>query len=163
MKVLGIDPGTTRIGYGFISAIRSKMNVLEHGVLEIQAVSKTQRILELGNRFSLLIQKLKPDLAGLEMLYFAKNQKTALSVSEARGMLLYLLMHEKIPVIECRPGDVKLTVAGYGLADKKAVAKMVYATLAIQNIPGHDDITDALAVAITAATRYRTSQLENSA
>ncbi len=150
MKILGIDPGSTRIGYGLIERGAS-LTLLEYGVLEIKAVSADKRIHELSLRFKKLLEKFAPDLAGIETLYFSKNQKTALSVAESRGVLMLCLIERGIPVKEFRPGDVKLAVANYALADKIAVAKMVKKILGIEGITGHDDASDALAIAITAA------------
>jgi crossover junction endodeoxyribonuclease RuvC len=154
MKILGIDPGTTRIGYGFIKSSNT-LTMLACGLIEVQAKTHQARILELGKRFIELIQELQPDIAGVESLYFSKNQKTALSVSEARGILLHLLLQQNVSIFECRPQEVKLAVTGYGAADKKMVAKMVKKTLGVDSIPGHDDITDALAIAITTAGKYK--------
>jgi len=149
MKILGIDPGTTRIGYGIIRK-RSDLELINYGVIEIKARDSFGRLFELGNRLVDLIDEHKPDLAGVEKLYFAKNQKTALSVSEARGVIIYTLLKKNIEVREFRPGDVKLAVANYGLAEKQAVAIMVKKILKIDSLKGHDDASDALAIAITA-------------
>ncbi len=150
MKILGLDPGTTRIGYGLIEK-QSGLKLIDYGVIEIESKTETGKIMELGERLGQLINDYQPDWAGVEKLYFAKNQKTALAVSQARGVILYLLMKNQIPIYECRPAEVKKAVTNYGFADKKAVAKMVKIILGISTITGHDDASDALAIAITAA------------
>ncbi len=151
MRILGIDPGTVRLGYGLIEKTR-ELKLLTYGVLEIKnKQSEPAKIFELGKKLSELIDELKPDLAGVEKLYFAKNQKTAMLVSQARGVILHLLTQRSIPIRELRPGDVKIAVTNYGLADKGAVARMVKQILKIPDLRGYDDASDALAIAIAAA------------
>jgi len=154
MKILGIDPGSVRIGYGLIEE-KSGLALLDYGVLEIQSRESKSRIQELSKEFKKLIARLSPDIAGVETLYFAKNQKTALSVAESRGILMLTLLEQGIPVTEFRPGDVKLAVANHALADKIAVATMVQKILAVPKLTGYDDASDALAIAITAAQTHR--------
>lgn len=154
MKILGLDPGTTRIGYGLIES-RPGLKLINYGVIEVRAKTETGKLLELGDRLTRIIADYRPDWAGVEKLYFAKNQKTALAVSQARGVMIYLLMKNKIPVYECRPADVKKAVTGYGFADKKAVAKMVKIILGVTAITGPDDASDALAIAITTANNCK--------
>ncbi|TSC66970.1 MAG: crossover junction endodeoxyribonuclease RuvC [Parcubacteria group bacterium Gr01-1014_73] len=154
MRILGIDPGTTRLGYGLIEKGR-ELKLLTYGVLEIKGKrGEPAKIFELGKKLAELIDELKPDLAGVEKLYFAKNQKTAMLVSQARGVILHLLVQKNIPVRELRPGDVKIAVTNYGLADKKAVARMTAKILKIEGFHGYDDASDALAVAIAAAYHH---------
>ncbi len=151
MKVLGIDPGTTRIGYGFIESTDWKL--IAYGVLEVTGEDEIEKIADLGGKFSKLLISLAPDVAGVEGLFFGKNRKTALAVSQARGVILSFLAQAKIPIRECRPAEVKLSVAGYGAADKAAVAAMVKKTLHIEHLEGYDDASDALAIAIATAAR----------
>ena len=153
MRILGIDPGTTRIGYGLIEKSR-ELKLLRYGIIEVRAKGGAEKILELAEKFSALIEELEPQAAGVEKLYFAKNQKTALQVSEARGIIMHLLLKRNIAVKEFRPGDVKQAITNYGLADKKAVAKMVKKILGLEDLKGHDDASDALAIAITTAYSY---------
>ncbi len=151
MKILGIDPGTTRVGFGLIEYERSRVQLLEYGVLEITGQTEIEKLSELARLFKALLQKTKPELASLEKLFFSKNQKTALSVSQARGVLILLLSEQKIPIVEYQPRTVKQSVTSYGLADKKAVRKMVARILNIDTVLGYDDASDALAIALTAA------------
>jgi len=156
MRVLGIDPGTNRIGYGLVSSSKNTLTAIAHGVIEIPPKTETQhRIKSLGDQFSQLLKNLKPTHIGIESLFFSKNKKTALSVAEARGVLLFLALQCNVPVIECQPNKVKMAVTNYGNADKRAVAKMVRKILRIPEIEGRDDASDALAVAITAANEFR--------
>ena len=151
MKILGVDPGTNRIGYGLITDRPLKM--IDYGVLEIKDSSR-KKFLTLAERFTKLLDKLKPDLAAVEKIYFAKNQKTAMEVAQARGIIIYLLLKKKIAIAEYGPQEVKSAVTGYGLADKKAVAKLTAKILQIDQLRGHDDASDALAIAITAVNNY---------
>src|SRR3989344_1406386 len=112
MKILGVDPGTRRIGYGLIRKSKD-LELLDYGVIEVMAKDESARRVELAEKFFGLVRKFKPDLAGVEKLYFASNQKTALAVSEARGVLIHILTQNRIPVREYRPADVKQTLTNY--------------------------------------------------
>ena len=150
MLILGIDPGTTRVGFGLIKKDHG-LKLVKCGLLKIKSKEKNGRLLELENSFRRLIKKEKPDLAAIEKLYFMKNQKTGLEVAEARGVLILNIIKAKIPFVEFSPSQIKNSVAGYGLADKKAVAGMCAKILGIDKINGFDDVSDALATAITAS------------
>ena len=152
MITLGIDPGTSRIGYGLINS-GNNLKLIDCGLIEIfdKSISKFS---SLADRFEKLIKKTNPDLVALEKIYFARNQKTAIEVAQARGILILLTLQNKIRLIEYGPVEIKQAVTGYGLADKKSVAKMVSRILKIDKIKGPDDISDAVAIAITAAVRY---------
>lgn len=151
MKILGVDPGTSRIGYGLIND--RPLELLDYGVLEISEKT-SKKFLLLAEKFEKLILEAKPDGAVIEKIYFAKNQKTAIEVAQARGILLFLLLKNKIPVKEYGPQEIKNAVTGYGLADKKAVAKIVSKLLKAE-LKGYDDASDALAIAITGVNMLR--------
>jgi len=151
MKILGIDPGTSRIGYGLITD--RPLKLIDYGVLEINEKTN-KKFLLLAEKFDKLINDLKPDAAAIEKIYFAKNQKTAIEVAQARGIMIFSLLKNKIPVAEYGPQEIKRAVTNYGLADKKAVAKMVSKMLNIEQLRGYDDASDALAIAITAINHY---------
>ncbi len=150
MKILGIDPGSARIGYGLIKKNKSNFDFIDAGLLEIISKDKNLRLLDLEKSFSSLLKKEKPDLVSMEKLYFYKNMKTAIEVSQSRGVLTFLVIKNKIPLLEYTPSEVKLMITGYGMADKKSVAKTVEKILRINKISDYDDVTDALAIAITA-------------
>jgi crossover junction endodeoxyribonuclease RuvC len=149
MRILGIDPGTNRIGYGFIEKRGGSLRLIDFGLLEI-AEKSNKKFLELAEKIEKLIRTKKPDLAALEKLYFSKNRKTAIEVAQSRGILLFLLLKNKIPVIEYSPSEIKKQITGYGLNDKSAVARMVDKILKT-NLNVVDDVTDAIAVAISAS------------
>ncbi len=151
MIILGIDPGSTRAGYGLIKKEKGGLKFLKAGLLKVSAENKNQRLVDLEKSFSDLLKKEKPDLAVLETIYFMKNLKTAVEVAQARGVLTLTIVKHKIPLLECSPLKIKQGVTGYGRADKKAVAKMVSRILKINNPGWLDDVTDALAAAIVGA------------
>lgn len=161
MKILGIDPGTSRIGFGLIEATGPNLELLTYGIIEAKDKTITGKITELSTQFRKLLLETTPDFAAVEKLFFAKNQKTALDVAQARGVILSLLLEKGIPLAEYAPNEVKIQVTGYGLADKQGVAKMVKTILKVSELPGHDDASDALAVAITAANFLKLQQRQN--
>ena len=147
--ILGIDPGTTRIGYGVISKRGSSLNLLACGLIEPGREKSRFKNLEKG--LSSLIKKHKPDLAAVEKLYFSKNKKTAMAVAESRGIILFILNKYNLKTLEFNPNDVKSTVTGRGNSDKKTVARYVCMTLGVEKVNGPDDVSDALAIAIRAS------------
>lgn len=155
MKILGIDPGSTRVGYGLIKKEKNSLKFIRAGLLKITAKNKNQKLVDLEKSFSQLLKKEKPDLVALEKLYFVKNLKTALEVSQSRGVLVLVILKNKLPLIEISPSEVKLMVSGDGRASKKAVAKMVGYFLKINTAKQIDDISDALALAIAADSLSR--------
>jgi len=161
MKILGVDPGSTRVGYGIIKKESGDLKFIAAGLLKIFSKDKNQRLLELEKSFSQLLKKEKPDLAILEKLYFMRNLKTALEVAQSRGVLTLIITKYKIPLLEYTPLEIKLAVTGYGMADKKAVAKMVAKILKINKISKYDDVSDALAAAITGAQSLALNKLVN--
>ena len=152
MKILGIDPGSTRIGYGLIEKSGSELKFIKAGLLKINSKDKCERLVDLEKSFLELLKKERPDLAVMEKLYFVKNQKTGLEVAQSRGILTLLITKSKIPLMEFTPLEIKQGVTGYGMADKKSVAKMVAKILKIDKINKYDDATDALAGAITGSS-----------
>lgn len=155
MKILGIDPGTTRVGYGLIETKGSAVKFIDCGLLKINSKNKEERLLELGESFEKLLKKVKPDLVGIEKLFFMKNIKTGIDVAQARGVLSYLAIKNKVLVVEIAPTEVKLNICGYGSADKKSVEKMVCRILGLKKIEGPDDVSDAIAIAIVAASNLK--------
>lgn len=155
MKILGIDPGTTRIGFGLIESQGNSLKLLDCGLLKIEAKDKHERLLDLAKSFEELLKKEKPDLVVFEKLFFMKNIKTGLDVAQARGVLLYMTLKNKFEYLEFAPSEVKSFICGIGNADKKMVCKMVCRVLNIDEIVGPDDISDAVAIAICGANTRR--------
>lgn len=147
MRILGIDPGTTRIGYGLIED-GGGLRLLECGLLSGEGIPSEERLVSLEKNLVRLIEKLEPDLVCVEKLFFTKNKKTALEVSEARGVIILAIRRLGLKVLEFTPSEIKSAVAGNGRADKKEVEGAVCMTLGVGSIPGPDDVSDALAVAL---------------
>jgi len=155
MIILGIDPGTATTGYGVLKKGRgNEFEVLDFGVIKTSSKNRdSERLLETQKDLEKIIKKFKPTLAGVEKLYFETNVKTAMTVSQARGVVLLTLEKHKINLHEFTPLQVKSTICGYGKADKKQVQYMVQKTLALKNIPKPDDAADALAIALCAGLK----------
>lgn len=153
MIILGIDPGTRRIGYGAIESERGKYKLLEAGILKIESKDDRGSLLETKKRLEALIKKWKPGVFAIEKLYFAKNQKTAIAVAQARGAIILSAIESGLEIRELDPSEVKSGVAGYGNADKKAVFKMVKLILGLPELDILDDASDALAIAIVGSRK----------
>lgn len=151
MIILGIDPGTATTGWGVIKKTK-KLNWVKHGLITTPAnLSTAERLVRLNKEISSLIKKYKPSIAAVEDIFFFKNLKTAIKVSQARGVILLAISKSKIPIVEYTPLQVKQAVACYGRAEKIQVQKMVKALLNLKEIPKPDDAADALAIAICCA------------
>jgi crossover junction endodeoxyribonuclease RuvC len=148
---LGIDPGTRRIGYGLVRREGNKLIFVAAGILKIKSADDISALEETKKGADALMKKYRPAAVGIEKLFFAKNQKTALAVAQARGVILLSAREQGIPIKEYAPNEVKLGVTGYGFADKNAVLKMVRLTLGKRDIKVIDDASDALALAIMVA------------
>lgn len=153
MVILGIDPGTRRIGYGVIKASYGNVKLVDAGILAIRSVDDPEALVETKKQLGALIKKFKPARLAIEKLYFAKNQKTALQVAQARGVILLVATEHGLTAEEYGPNEIKSGVTGYGLADKKAVLKMVRLILKEPALDVIDDASDALAIAIVASRR----------
>ncbi len=153
MTIIGIDPGTTRIGFGVISEQGGKLNLIDYGIIEGRAKQQISVcILENCQKLSKIIKKYKPKVAGIEKIFFAKNIKTGIDVAQSRGALILELAKAGIKIKELSPSEIKSSVTGYGLADKKSVSKVAAMILGIKDgLKGYDDASDAVAIAIATA------------
>lgn len=152
MIVLGIDPGTTRIGFGVVRVSGNLFTHIESGILDIgDAKTNPERLRKISIALEKLIKKTKPSRVGVEKLFFSKNKKTALSVAEARGVIIETITKHNVPLYEFAPNEIKLAVTGSGNSSKMAVAKMVSLILTMDTRGLLDDATDALAIAIASA------------
>ncbi|MSR73671.1 MAG: crossover junction endodeoxyribonuclease RuvC [Candidatus Pacebacteria bacterium] len=154
MRILGIDPGSSRIGFGVIKKEGSKLSLITTGVIEIPKGVAAEKLNALAVEFKKLLTESKPHAIGIEKLFFSKNVKTGIEVAQARGLLLHLAS-ATAPVYEFTPQQVKVATTNYGGADKKAVARMVAMILAVPPLRILDDATDALAIAIATAGTHR--------
>ncbi|HUX35655.1 MAG TPA: crossover junction endodeoxyribonuclease RuvC [Candidatus Paceibacterota bacterium] len=155
MIVIGIDPGTARVGYGVIKKECGKISFLDAGILKIIPSKKQYVLLQIKKELDSLFKKWRPEIVGVERVYFSKNQKTAMSVAEARGVIVLAVLEAGIEIKECSPNEVKSGLTGYGHADKRGIAKMVNLALGTPSLKIIDDASDALAIAIFAAGTLR--------
>lgn len=157
MIILGIDPGSHKIGYGVIQKSNSKLESLDYGCLEFFTANNkdNSNLVDLYDEVSSLIKKWRPDLVSIEKLFFFKNAKTAFKVSEARGVILLAAAQKSLAIKEFTPLQVKQAVSSYGRAQKKEVQKMIKLILNLAKDPQPDDAADALAVAICCAHSHR--------
>lgn len=153
MIIMGIDPGTAIIGFGVLKKTKKQdLKVIDYGLITTPAdLSTAERLNKLHKELNSLIKKHKPDIVAVEDIFFFKNLKTAIKVSQARGVILLTAAKLKIPIFECTPLQVKQAITSYGRAEKIQVQKMVKTLLNLKEIPKPDDAADALAVAICCA------------
>lgn len=155
MRFLGIDPGIAIVGFGFIDKTGSKLTPVQYGCIQTEAhTPDEERLLHVYEAMLQLIDKYKPDAVALEKLFFNRNVTTAMSVSQARGVLILAAIQRGLPIAEYTPMQVKQAIVGYGKAEKRQVQEMVRMYLKLQAIPKPDDVADALAVAICHAHSY---------
>lgn len=155
MIILGIDPGTRRMGFGVIEKNGSSINLLDAGILEIKSTKDADALGEIKTGLEKIISSYKPAILAIEKLYFSKNQKTALQVAEARGVALLAGKENGLKILEFSPNEIKSALTGYGSADKKSVLKMVSLRLKKPDFKIIDDASDALAAAIVASDQLR--------
>lgn len=153
MTIIGIDPGTTQIGYGVIEKRGSKYKHRESKTIKVTSKNTKERLKELEDKMSNIVENINPDKIGVEKIFFSKNRKTAIKVAQARGVILLTLSKTSVPLFEISPSEVKSSVTGDGNASKDAVAKMVGHFLNIDTESLGPDTTDALAIAIAASTK----------
>lgn len=150
MLVLGIDPGLAITGYGLVQTDDNSDYVcITYGVVTTKAgLSDAERLEILYNELTQLVLLHRPDSSAVEKLFFQKNVKTAISVGQARGVVMLTLAQGSLPISEYTPNEIKQTVCGYGNASKTQVQRMVQTLLRLPELPKPDDAADALAVAI---------------
>lgn len=162
MKIFGIDPGTATTGWAVVeeknltssrSAGFQRMNKNPHliacGCINTSNLkTDAERLVEIGKDINSLIKKYQPTEAAIEDLFFFKNFKTAITVAQARGVILYKIKKNKIPLFAYTPLQVKQALTGYGRAEKKQIQKMIKNILRLKRVPKPDDAADAAAIAI---------------
>ena len=152
MLVLGIDPGTAICGWGVVRQEGSRIQAVDYGAVQTSATLATaDRLAVLYNGVDALIKQYRPEVVGVEQLFFNKNVSTAMTVGQARGVILLAAALNGARVLECTPLQVKQAVVGYGKATKEQVIYMTQKLLCLPAKPHPDDVADALAVAICTA------------
>lgn len=160
MKVLGIDPGYGRCGVAVVEKVSGKEVLLYSDCIETSSKDDfSDRLAAVADGCTRLMREHSPDCVAMERLYFTSNQKTAMRVAEVRGALLNTAALAGIPVFEYTPGQIKSASAGYGGADKAAVARMLHALLKIDKKIKYDDEYDAIAVGVTHIAHSRATPL----
>jgi len=155
MMILGLDPGSHKTGYGIIKNDANDFSLVDYGCFITSTKETTaQRLCCLEKALTNLLKKFSPDLAAVEDLFFFKNHKTAVRVSQARGVILLALAKKNIPIQEPKPLEIKQALTGYGRAEKCQVQKMVAHFLKLEKPIKSDDAADALAAAICCAHNY---------
>lgn len=152
MIILGVDPGTATTGFGVIEWKKAKAKFISAGVITTKPdIDMPQRLLVIQKELGQLIEEYKPAQVAVELLYFATNVTTAMTVGQARGVVIVTAAAAKLPVYEYTPLQVKQAITGYGRAEKKQIQQMVKTMLGLDDIPKPDDAADGLAIAITHA------------
>lgn len=156
---MGVDPGLATTGYSFIKKSRlkkKKPQVIDWGCIKTEpGLPAGERLKIINNELNKLIKKHNPQVLAVENLYFFKNLKTAMPVSQAKGVILFTAAKKKIPVYEFSPLQVKMKITGYGRAEKDEVQKKIQRLLNLKKLPkekkidnAKDDAIDALGIAL---------------
>lgn len=160
MLALGIDPGTAIVGYGLVRELSDgALQPVAYDVITTPAgMPMWERLEIIYDGLTAILRQYRPDRVGVEEMFFAKNVTTAITVAQARGVIMLALHQARIPIAEYKPNAVKQSLTGYGAADKRQMQEMVRLMLGLDKIPKPDDAADALAIAITDlhSARYNT-------
>ena len=149
MRILGLDPGFNRTGFGVVEVEGTKLKHIWHGLCETPAGQPfTERLILLREAVRSCLERFQPAVACVEALFFQRNVKTALTVGMARGVILLTVAEAGVRLVELTPSQVKQGIAGWGAADKKQMQGMVMRLLKLVEPPRPDDVADALALAI---------------
>jgi crossover junction endodeoxyribonuclease RuvC len=156
MRILGIDPGTGILGFGLIDNEGDKIKLIDAGVIRTPVHHPdADRLLIIYDELKQIIEEFKPDIMSVEKLFFARNVTTAMTVAQARGVVLLLGMQYKLKLHEFTPMQIKQAITGYGKADKVQMQEMVKVLLKLKSTPQPDDAADALAAAICCSMSVR--------
>lgn len=152
MRILGVDPGTGILGFGVIEIKNSQTQLIDGGVIRTPVKQDDAvRLQTIYDELTDIIAKTKPTIMSVEKLFFARNVTTAMTVAQARGVVLLTGMQAGLKIYEYTPMQIKQAITGYGRADKKQMQEMVRLLLSLKEIPKPDDAADALAAALTHA------------
>jgi crossover junction endodeoxyribonuclease RuvC len=151
MKIISIDPGYERLGLAIIEKEKNQKEVLlfSECFKTSAKLPHHERLALIGDRIKEVIKKWKPEQLATEKLFFAGNQKTALLVSEARGVILYTGSSLGLEIFEYRPNEIKIAITGYGSAEKKQIMDMTRKLIKIDSKTNSDDELDAIAIGLT--------------
>lgn len=162
MVILGIDPGYAIVGYGILDYRNNHFSIVTFGAITTQAGMPFNRRLEIiYDELNELIERYNPSAMSIEKLFYNNNAKTVIDVSQARGVIMLSAQKHELPVFEYTPLQVKQSVVGYGMAEKKQVQEMTRRILNLEKVPKPDDTADALAMAICHAHTSGSSAVGN--
>ncbi len=162
MIIMGIDPGTARIGWAVVESDGGRVAARSYGCITTTAdASEAMRLKTIHEELTKLLTLHKPQSLALEDLFFATNAKTVIPVGQARGVVLLACAQHNIPVVSYAPRAVKRAITGDGTADKAQVTRMVMRILHLDSPPKPDDTADAIAIALTHAYSYRLRKIQN--
>lgn len=154
MRILGIDPGTGILGFGVIDHHANKAQLVDAGVIRTKVHQpEPERLVTIFDSLQEIVTLNKPEVVSVEKLFFSKNVTTAMSVAQARGVVLLVAQQHQLPIFEYTPNQIKQCLTGYGNADKKQMQEMVRILLRLKDVPKPDDCADALAAALTHSTQ----------
>lgn len=149
MRILGIDPGTGILGFGVVDSENGKLRLVDAGVIRTPVKQEdSDRLSTIYDELHEVITDLKPEVMAVEKLFFAQNVTTAMSVAQARGVVLLCGKQHNLELFEYTPLQIKQALTSYGRADKKQIQEMVRVFLHLKEVPKPDDCADALAAAI---------------
>ena len=156
MRILGIDPGTGILGFGIIDITKGKPHLVDAGVIRTPVKEDDAvRLMTIYEELTSIIKDTQPEEMAVEKLFFAQNVTTAMTVAQARGVVLLTAMQAGLKIAEYTPLQIKQAVTGYGKAEKKQIQEMVRVILGLKVVPKPDDCADALAAAITHSMTLR--------
>lgn len=156
MRILGIDPGTGILGFGIIEVDKGRAQLVDAGVIRTPVKQDDdERLLTIYEELTDIISQSKPQAMSVEKLFFARNVTTAITVAQARGVVLLCGRQAGLSIFEYTPLQIKMALTGYGRAEKKQIQEMVRVILQLATVPKPDDCADALAAALTHAQTMR--------
>jgi crossover junction endodeoxyribonuclease RuvC len=161
VRILGIDPGSLRLGYGVVERIgKAQLRYVECGVISAPArLSRSERLVTIGRGLRELVDELRPDEVAMEQAFYGKNVQSTLALGEARGVATFVVTDRGLPVAGYAPALVKRSIVGHGAATKQQIGYLVRALLGLRRVP-EPDAADALAIAICHARRHALSERE---
>ena len=161
MRILGIDPGIAIVGYGVIDKEGNRYKTVAYDAVTTRAHTPLEERLEaVYNGINEIIKTYKPDAMSIEELFFNNNAKTALTVGQARGVIILAAVQNHLPVYEYTPLQVKQALTGYGRASKGQIQQMMKSMLGLTQIPKPDDVADALAIAVCHGNSMRFNSIK---
>lgn len=163
LRILGIDPGTAIVGWAVLEETDGTVKAVSYGHITTSPKNTTaERLFEVVKDLEQIIEKYRPQEAAVEDLFFFKNVKTVMKVSQARGSILLTLERFCVNIFEYTPLQVKQALTGYGRAEKRQIQLMVKNILKLKEIPKPDDTADAIAIALCHINSRKVRQIQGS-